>query len=41
MLKAGYAQHPLELDPRFPASADMFGGGDDSTYFVLDKDPLA
>jgi hypothetical protein len=41
MVKAGYAQHPIELDPRFPAGADTFGGGDDSTYFVLDKDPLA
>jgi hypothetical protein len=41
MVKASYSQHPLELDPRFPAGADLFGGGDDMTYFVLDKDPLA
>lgn len=36
-----YNQHALELDPRFPADADLFGVGDDMTYFVLDKDPLA
>src|SRR4051812_25408019 len=41
MVKAGYGQHSLELDPRFPSDGDMFGGGDDFTYFVLDKDPLA
>jgi hypothetical protein len=44
MIKAGYGQHPIELDPRFPSDADIFGGGsgsDSFTYFVLDKDPLA
>ena len=35
MIKAGYAQHPIELDPRFPHE------GIDSGYFVLDQDPLA
>lgn len=36
MIKAGYAQHPIELDPRFPHEANI-----DSGYFVLDQDPLA
>jgi hypothetical protein len=39
MIKAGYSQHPLELDPRYPTE-DTFGGMDDS-FFVLDQDPLA
>jgi hypothetical protein len=36
MVKAGYAQHPIELDPRYPSEVDV-----DSGYFVLDTDPLA
>jgi hypothetical protein len=36
MIKAGFAQHPIELDPRFPSEQGM-----DSGYFVLDQDPLA
>lgn len=36
MIKAGYSQHSLELDPRFPGEVNM-----DSAYFVLDLDPLA
>ena len=36
MIKAGYAQHPIELDPRYPSET-----GVDSGYFVLDTDPLA
>lgn len=36
MIKAGYAQHPIELDPRFPSEQGM-----DTGYFVLDTDPLA
>jgi hypothetical protein len=36
MIKAGYAQHPVELDPRFPAEVEG-----DTGYFVLDADPLA
>ena len=36
MIKAGYAQHPIALDPRFPGEVDA-----DSAYFVLDQDPLA
>lgn len=38
-LKAGFAQHPLELDPRFPAG-DMLQGGN-SDWFTVDADPLA
>jgi hypothetical protein len=44
MVKAAFAQQPLELDPRFPADADIFGGAVgvwDGGYFVLDEDPLA
>jgi hypothetical protein len=36
MIKAGYAQHPIALDPRFPGEIDA-----DTSYFVLDTDPLA
>src|SRR6185369_14245324 len=36
MIKAGYAQHPLELDPRFPDSA--LAGAEDNTWFWLDVD---
>jgi hypothetical protein len=36
MVKAGYSQHSLVLDPRFPAELDA-----DTSYFVLDTDPLA
>ena len=35
MIKAGYSQQPLELDPRFPEP------GSDAGFFVLDADPLA
>lgn len=41
MVKTGLSHHSLELDARFPSGADLFGSGDDMTYFVLDKDPLA
>lgn len=34
-LKAGFAQHPLELDPRLPPQPL------ESDWFVLDQDPLA
>lgn len=40
MVKAGYSQHPLELDPRYGSDAAMTDPGD-SSYFVLDSDPLA
>ena len=36
MIKAGYGQHPLALDPRYPE-----GNYADTGYFVLDQDPLA
>jgi hypothetical protein len=39
MVKASYAQHPLELDSRYPTDDVM--NGIDSSYFVLDQDPLA
>jgi hypothetical protein len=38
MIKAGFAQHPLELDPRFPE--ELFSDISNNT-FVLDQDPLA
>lgn len=39
-LKAGYAQQPLELDPRFPSDAALTGGiGED--WFQVSEDPLA
>lgn len=37
---AGQAQQPLQLDPRYPADADMIGA-EDTTFFTLDQDPLA
>lgn len=40
MVKAGFAQHPLELDPRTSGDAAM-EGVEDTTWFWLDKDPLA
>ena len=39
MVKAGYSQHPLELDSRYPTEDIM--NGIDSNFFVLDQDPLA
>ena len=36
MIKAAFAQQPLQLDPRFPSEVDT-----DAGYFVLDQDPLA
>jgi len=39
MVKAGYSQHPLELDARYPSEETM--NGIDSSFFVLDQDPLA
>jgi len=36
MVKAGYAQHPIELDPRYPSEV-----GIDNGFFVMDTDPLA
>ncbi len=39
MVKAGFGQHALELDPRYP-TGDM-GLVTDSSFFVLDSDPLA
>jgi hypothetical protein len=36
MIKAAFAQHPIQLDPRYPSEVDV-----DSGYFVLDADPLA
>jgi hypothetical protein len=41
MIKAAFAQQPLELDPRYPGGGDMGIAAEDSTYFVLDQDPLA
>jgi hypothetical protein len=38
-IKAAFAQHPIELDPRYPTEDAM--NGIDSSYFVLDQDPLA
>ena len=38
-MKSGFSQHPLQLDPRFPASE--FLDGIDDSFFVLDQDPLA
>jgi hypothetical protein len=35
MIKAGFAQHPLELDPRFPDQQTGQG------YFTVNTDPLA
>jgi hypothetical protein len=40
MVKAGYGQHALELDPRFPSEANLMSTWDGG-YFVLDEDPLA
>ncbi len=39
MIKASFSQHPLELDPRYPTDEIM--DGVDSSFFVLDQDPLA
>lgn len=39
-LLAGYAQQPLQLDPRFPADAELIGM-QDTGFFTLDEDPLA
>lgn len=40
MMKANFAQQPLELDPRFPT--DMYiSQSEDSGWFTLDQDPLA
>jgi len=33
---AGFSQHPLALDPRYPGEIDA-----DTSYFILDTDPLA
>lgn len=38
-IKAGFAQQPLELDPRFP-SGELLQGAD-SGWFTIDADPLA
>ena len=35
MIKAAFAQHPIELDPRFPTEVTS------DSFFVLDADPLA
>jgi len=39
MIKAAFAQHSIELDPRYPTE-DLMSGIDNS-FFVLDQDPLA
>jgi hypothetical protein len=42
MIKAAFAQQPLELDPRYPGQGDIGAdSGWDGGYFVLDEDPLA
>jgi hypothetical protein len=38
-MKATYAQQPLELDPRFPANANIIYA-EEQSWFVLDQDPL-
>jgi hypothetical protein len=41
MIKAAFAQHPIELDPRYPGGGDIGITGDSSEFFVLDQDSLA
>ena len=41
MLKASLAQHPIALDPRVAADSGAIEGVEDTTWFWLDKDPLA
>ena len=38
MVKASFAQHPIELDPRQPSEA--FTGIEDTSFFVLDQTHL-
>lgn len=38
-IKAAFAQHSIELDPRYPDDTVM--NGIDDSFFVLDQDPLA
>ena len=38
---AAFGQHALELDPRFPEGVGISGEWEDTTFFVLDQDPLA
>jgi hypothetical protein len=40
MVKAGYGQHPILLDPRIPADGTLDSMGDGG-FFILDEDPLA
>ena len=41
MIKAGFSQHPLELDPRYPGGEGIMDMQSDNNFFVLDQDPLA
>lgn len=41
MVKASFGQHPIALDPHYPEGDLGTGSGVDSTWFVIEKHPLA